>query len=209
MLEAEVKLEEATLITRCQQGDAGAFDRLIAAHSGRVYNLAYRMLGSAPDAEDAAQEAFVRAFSSIKRFRGNASFATWLHRITVNVCLDELKRRRGRPQPLTSFINQNDDPAQEKEDYLLGNSSAADPQVVFEQRLKQKEVQTALNALPELHRAVVVLCDMEGCSYEEAAAALNTNTGTIKSRLHRARQSLRQILAPSKELSSEQVGQNL
>jgi RNA polymerase sigma-70 factor (ECF subfamily) len=167
------------------------------------------MLGSAPDAEDAAQEAFVRAFSSIKRFQGKASFATWLHRIAVNVCLDELKRRRGRPQPLSSLISQNDDAGQEREDFLLGDSSASDPQVVLEQRIKQKEVQAALNALPELHRAVVVLCDMEGCSYEEAAAALNTNTGTIKSRLHRARQTLRQILAPSRELSSEKIGQKL
>jgi len=161
MLDGEAKREEATLITRCQQGDAGAFDRLIAAHAGRMYNLCFRMLGSAPDAEDAAQEAFVRAFSSIKRFQGKASFATWLHRIAVNVCLDELKRRRGRPQPLSGLM-QDDDPAQEKADYFLGNPPASDPQVVFEQRLKQKEVQAALNALPANHRAVVVLCDMEG-----------------------------------------------
>jgi len=209
MVEIEVNQEEAALIRRCQQGDSAAFDLLIAAHANRVYNLSYRLLGSAADAEDASQEAFVRAFSSLRRFRGQAAFSTWLHRIALNVCRDELKRRRRRPLPFASLQGENDDSPSEPEDFLLGGDAAADPQALLEKNLRKEQVQAALNALPEYYRLAVVLCDMEGRTYEEAAEILNTNVGTVKSRLHRARQSLQQILAPVKELSSPPVSQKI
>jgi RNA polymerase sigma-70 factor, ECF subfamily len=210
MVEIEATREEADLIRRCQQGEAAAFDRLIAIHANRVYNLAYRLLGSAADAEDASQEAFLRAYASLRRFRGSATFSTWLHRIVLNVCLDELKRRRRRPLPFSSLLSgEKEEARSEPETCLPSEDPASDPQAQLERNCQKTRVQAALNSLPEYFRMAVVLCDMEGYSYEEAAGILNTNVGTVKSRLHRARQRLQQILAPPKELSSPVVSQKI
>ena len=204
MADVEARLEEAALIARCQRGDAAAFDALVRTHAHRVFNLAYRMLGSQQDAEDAAQEAFLRALSAIRRFRRGAAFSTWLHRITFNICLDELKHRRNRPQPFTSlFTGQGEAHANPCPGFPELASAGQDPEEIVVRRAAQKEVQQALAALPADHRALVVMCDVEGFSYQEAAAALNTRVGTVKSRLHRARQRLRQLLAPQRVIPKD------
>ncbi len=203
MVDAEARLEEAALIARCQQGDARAFDTLVNLHAPRVFNLAYRILGSRTDAEDAAQEAFLRAFSALGRFRQGAAFSTWLHRITLNICLDELKRRRARPQPITSLPPPGADDDPNLEELASVGSAQEDPQEILQRRAAQAEVEQALASLPPDQKALVVMCDVEGFSYEEAAAALNTGLGTVKSRLHRARRRLRQLLAPQVELKGK------
>ncbi|NIM04566.1 MAG: sigma-70 family RNA polymerase sigma factor [Armatimonadetes bacterium] len=197
MADVEARLDEAALIIRCCEGDAGAFDLLVGAHASRVFNLAYRMLGSQQDAEDAAQEAFLRAFSALKKFRQGAKFSTWIHRITVNVCLDELKRRRSRPQPLTSLYGEREGNPSNPAELSAANPAATDPAEIVTRQAEQQEVQRALASLPPHQRAVVAMCDIEGLTYEEAAAALNVGVGTIKSRLHRAREKLRQLLVPT------------
>ena len=198
MADVRVESQEAELILRCQQGDVTAFDLLIAAHASRVYNVAYRMLGCQQDAEDAAQEAFLRAFGSIGKFRRGSTFATWLYRITTNVCLDELKRRPNRPQAFAGLVG-DADATGDFEDLLLSDASRQDPAQLIEQHACQQEVEQALATLPDHQRAVVVMCDVEGLSYEETATVLATEVGTVKSRLHRARQRLRQLLAPGRE----------
>ena len=200
MADAEARLDEAALIARCQGGDAAAFDLLVNLHASRVYNLAYRMLGCQQDAEDAAQEAFLRAFTAMRKFRHGASFSTWIYRITVNVCLDEIKRRRGRPQPVSTLYPESADARSDLTEQL--SAGGEDPAEIAEQRARRREVEQALAALPAHQRAVAVMCDVEGLTYEEAAAALNTGVGTVKSRLHRARQRLRQLLAPPEEQSA-------
>lgn len=178
---------ESVLASRARQGDAEAFAELVSAYDRRVYNLAYRMCGDRDDAADLAQEALVRAFRSIARFREQSQFSTWLYRIVVNVCLDHQRSRKRHPtvsldQPLAG------------EDGDLARQVAAgtpDPQLHYEQLETQMAVQRAISRLSDEHRVVVVMRDLQDMAYEEIAASLGLALGTVKSRLNRARQALR------------------
>jgi RNA polymerase sigma-70 factor (ECF subfamily) len=156
---------------------------VVSTHSPRVYRLAYRLTGNQHDAEDLTQEVFVRVFRSLSRYTpGN--FEGWLHRITTNLFLDQARRRqRIRFTPLP----------EDASDHLVGREpSAAD---AFELTRLDDEVQAALAELPPDFRAAVVLCDIEGLSYEEIAATLGVKIGTVRSRIHRGRAQLRDSLA--------------
>lgn len=184
---------ENLLVERCQQGDTVAFDQLVERHGEWVYNLAYRMVGDRDEAYDMAQEAFVRAFRAIKRFRRGSSFSTWLYRVTTNACLDEIKRRRRRPAPASSLLDADGsspdppDPSPQVEDHVAS--------------LERREVvRRAIAALPLHHRLPLVLYELQGCSYEEIAAITGANVGTVKSRLNRARLALKEALEPHLEL---------
>jgi RNA polymerase sigma-70 factor (ECF subfamily) len=185
---------EAALIRKCREGDRACFDALVGRYASRVYNLALRITGHSQDAEDAAQEAFVRAFRSMRKFRFQCEFSTWLYRIAVNASLDELKRRKRRPAPFSTLRRDEDDadpqyPSQEP-----------DAHEAFQQRQRQEVIVKALNALPPHYRIVLTLYDVEGHSYEEIAAIIGAPVGTVKSRLNRARLALRALLAPQLEL---------
>jgi RNA polymerase sigma-70 factor (ECF subfamily) len=186
--------QELTLVQSAQAGDAEAFDRLVELHAPRLYNVALRMLRSPEEAEEAAQEAFVRAYSSLKRFRGSASFGTWLCRITMNICLDQLKRRRRQPLSLDALKPGN--PGGE----IAWPKGAGDPAATAEAKERRAIIRAAIDSLPEAQRAVIVLCDLQGLSYEECARALKTRVGTVKSRLNRARLALKTRLEPQLEL---------
>lgn len=185
---------EIALIRRVQQGDDGAFDRLVELYTARVYNLAYRMLGNTEDAHDVAQDAFLRAYDALPRFRGDAQFSTWLYRIVVNVCHDELSRRKRRPSPLTEL---------EPEHTETPTAEPAAPDTTEDAVLRgerQRALHAAIAELPMPFRAVLVLYDLQGFSYEEMADILRVNIGTIKSRLNRARNLLREKIRPQREL---------
>ena len=184
---------EALLIERCQQGDTLAFDRLVEQHGQWVYNLAYRMIGDRDEAEDVAQEAFVRAFTAIKGFRRGSSFSTWLYRVAANVCLDEIKRRRRRPAPASALMSDDDRPPDPPD-------PAPDAAAQVEAAERRELVRRAIAALPAHHRLPLVLYDLQGCSYDEIAGIMKTNIGTVKSRLNRARLALKQALEPHLEL---------
>ena len=184
---------EALLIERCQQGDTVAFDRLVEQHGQWVYNLAYRMIGDRDEAQDVAQEAFVRAFTAIKGFRRGSSFSTWLYRVAANVCLDEIKRRRRRPAPASALMS-DDDRSPDPPD------PAPDAAAQVEAAERRELVRRAIAALPAHHRLPLVLYDLQGCSYDEIAGIMKTNIGTVKSRLNRARLALKQALEPHLEL---------
>jgi RNA polymerase sigma-70 factor (ECF subfamily) len=186
-------VSEALLIDRCQRGDTVAFDRLVEQHGQWVYNLAYRMVGDRDEAHDIAQEAFVRAFTAIKNFRRGSSFSTWLYRVTTNACLDEIKRRRRRPTP-ASGLQTDDQPSADPPD---PRPDAAEQVEAAERR---DIVRRAIAALPVHHRLTIVLYELQGCSYEEVAEITNTNVGTVKSRLNRARLALKEALEPHLEL---------
>jgi len=183
--------EEVLLVRSAQRGEPEAFDRLVDWYAPGIYNFALRMLQSAEEAEDAAQEAFVRAYTSLRQFRGRSSFATWLHRVAMNVCLDQIKRRRRQP-----FSLAREDPPTEPR----LPASEGDPASAAERRERQAIIRSAIDSLPEAQRAIVVLYDLEGLSYQECAQALNTSVGTVKSRLNRARLALKTKLAPQLEL---------
>ena len=160
-----------------------AWDEIVSEHSGRVYRLAYRLTGNRHDAEDLTQEVFVRVFRSLHTYRpGN--FEGWLHRITTNLFLDQARRR--------SRIRFDGLP-EDADNRLPG--AGAGPEDRSLERTFDADVEQALQALPADFRAAVVLCDVEGLSYEEIAQALGVKMGTVRSRIHRGRAMLREALA--------------
>lgn len=187
--------QEEQLIRRAAQGDAAAFDRLVELYSPRVYSLAYRLVDNPDDAQDIAQEAFVRVYHALPRYKGEAAFSTWLYRIVTNACYDELKRRRRRPQPFSERETDDDDSS--RADLLPGGES---PEETALRRERQQAVQQAIATLPEHFRMVLVLYDLQGCSYQEIADILHQHVGTVKSRLNRARNLLREKLQGCREL---------
>jgi RNA polymerase sigma-70 factor (ECF subfamily) len=167
---------------------APSWDEIVREHGGRVYRLAYRLTGNRDDAEDLTQEVFVRVFRSLSSYTPG-TFEGWLHRITTNLFLDGARRRqRVRMDALA------DDAA----DRLAGPESAT-PERAWEFAHLDHDVQRALDALPPEFRAAVVLCDIEGLSYEEIAVTLGIKLGTVRSRIHRGRAQLRAALGPSTE----------
>lgn len=186
---------EAELLKAARAGDADAFDRLVQAHYRSVYNVAYRMLHTPGAASDATQTTFVRAYEAISSFRGDSSFGTWLYRITMNVCLDELRRQKNRPLSLTDEDDEGE-PAGERDMPDLTDEPAG----TAEQRELQELVHQAIGRLPEDFRTVIVLYDIRGLSYQEISQLLDIPLGTVKSRLNRARLALRDEMEPWVEL---------
>jgi RNA polymerase sigma-70 factor (ECF subfamily) len=192
---AAANRSEAELVRAAKAGDAEAFDRLVEEHYRSVYNTAYRMLRAPSAASDATQATFVRVWEALSSFRGDASFSTWVYRITMNVCLDELRRRKKRPLSLTE---------EDEDGEIAGERDMPDlsdePSSTTEQRELQELVHQAIGRLSEDFRAVIVLYDIRGLSYREMSEVLDVPLGTVKSRLNRARQALREEMEPWVEL---------
>ena len=162
---------------------APTWEQVVRDHSARVYRLAYRLSGNPQDAEDLTQEVFVRVFRSLETYTPG-TFEGWLHRITTNLFLDQVRRKQR-----IRFDALGDDAG----DRLA--SREAGPAQVYDDTHFDDDVQRALDALPPDFRAAVVLCDIEGLSYEEIAATLGIKLGTVRSRIHRGRSQLREALA--------------
>ena len=182
---------DPALVKACQRGEPGALDELIRATYADVYALCRRMLADPEEASDATQEVFIRVMRSVLGFRGNAAFGTWLHRVTVNVCLTSLRRRsRARAAGMvaggTPFGLPGDDHALESE------MESPEDRAVTADLAARSEI--ALGSLPEDARAVVVLRDIEGLSTKEVAELLGVTETVVKVRLHRAHTRLRSML---------------
>jgi RNA polymerase sigma-70 factor (ECF subfamily) len=166
-------------------GDLSAmpsWDELVRQHADRVYRLAYRLSGNQHDAEDLTQETFIRVFRSVQNYQPG-TFEGWLHRITTNLFLDMVRRRsRIRMEALP-------------EDYDRVPADEPNPEQIYHDSRLGADLQAALDSLPPEFRAAVVLCDIEGLSYEEIGATLGVKLGTVRSRIHRGRQALREYLA--------------
>jgi RNA polymerase sigma-70 factor, ECF subfamily len=159
-----------------------SWDELVRQHADRVYRLAYRLSGNQHDAEDLTQETFIRVFRSVKNYQPG-TFEGWLHRITTNLFLDMVRRRaRIRMEALP-------------EDYDRVPADEPNPEQIYHDARLGPDLQAALDSLPPEFRAAVVLCDIEGLSYEEIGATLGVKLGTVRSRIHRGRQALRDHLA--------------
>ena len=177
--------EENDAVRRVLDGDADAFSPLVEAYQKNVYNLALRMTGNPEDALDMAQEAFIRAYNSLSSFRGDSKFSVWLYRIVSNVCLDFLRARKGRTAvPLSQTGPDGEDAALEIPD------ERALPEAELERALTRDAVRRGLQALPYNQREILLLREIQGLSYEEIAAALSLEGGTVKSRIFRARKKL-------------------
>lgn len=179
---------EPEYLRRALDGDLDAFNGLVDLHERPVYNLCFRMLGSAASAEDAAQDALLSAYRNIHTFKGGA-FRPWVMRIASNACIDEL-RRRGR-RPALSL----DAPRPGADEPIDVPDTAAGPEAEAMRREQQHAIQSALSRLPADQRLAVVMCDVQGFAYEEIAAAMRTSVGTVKSRIARGREKLRRELA--------------
>ncbi len=192
------RMDEIGLIREAQRGDIEAFNRLILAYQDQVYNLAYRILGDALAADDAAQETFISAYKGLRRYRGG-SFKSWMLRIVTNACYDELRRRKRRPAVGLEDLNplgESDDP----DSSGLLSSGEGDPEAEFQQAELSRALENCLGGLPDEFRVVAVLVDVQGYDYQEASQVLGAPLGTIKSRLARARLRLRDCLKAHGEL---------
>ncbi len=192
-----------------QAGDLEAFNRLVASYEQRIYNLCYRMLGEAEAAADAAQDAFINAYRGMPRFRtptGDnqtvvATFRTWLYRIAANTCYDALRLRKRRPS--TSLDAMMDDSGEQ--DYAANFSLAhgltsEGPENSALRAELSREIQRGLEQLPDDQRLALILCDVQGFSYEEIATITTSSLGTVKSRISRARSRMRDYLLGRGEL---------
>ncbi len=178
-------ISDAECVGRLQQGKTDAFEILVRRHQKTIFNLAYRMLGDYDEAAETTQETFLSAYRAIGRFRGEANFSTWLYRIALNHANTRRKSiaiRQRRTVPL--------DTAEPLYDYHL------DPAATADQREIQRHVQQALESLEPNEAMIILLRDLQDISYEEVAQILEIPVGTVKSRLHRARQALKSRLAP-------------
>jgi RNA polymerase sigma-70 factor (ECF subfamily) len=183
--------EDAPLIAAAQAGDLEAFDTLIRRHQDRVYNQAWRLLGDHDEASDLAQEVFVRVFRKLHLYRGDAAFSTWLYRVTHNLAKNRWKQmeRQGRSRTISLDApspHDDDDRPLDKPDTAPG------PRAEAEGREMLGHLQRELLELGFEHRQVLLLRFVENLSYEEIAEALDANLGTVKSRICRARQELRE-----------------
>lgn len=185
---------ELTLVERSKEGDLQAFEELVLMYQKQIYNLGYRMMGNEEDACDIAQEAFLRAYKSIGKFNLKSSFGTWIYRIAMNLCIDELrKRKKVKLYPIVH----NDNP--EDKQYKLVADEGDLPEELVERKETRLKVQQAINRLPEDHRTVIVLRDIQGRSYQEIAEITGLNLGTVKSRISRARYNLREEIEKQRE----------
>lgn len=187
-------LDDLERIRRFASGDATAFEEIVRAYQGRIVTLCRYLLGNAADAEDAAQDVFIKVFKRLNNFRPEAALYTWLYRIAVNTCID----RRRKPFFLSFF--HADDPG-DGADIGFNALQTDDPspeQLVESQQISQ-EIQRALKKLPPKLRAAIVLKEIEGLKYEEISEVLEISLGTVKSRISRAREELKRALIGGRE----------
>jgi RNA polymerase sigma-70 factor (ECF subfamily) len=179
---ASARAAELALVERCRRGELGAFEELYRAHAGRLYSLAFRMLGNAADAEDLLQEIFLAAHRKLDGFRGEAALGTWLYRLATNQILDYLRSRAARAGQVTDVLED------------AGAIADATSGHLGDRTVTKLDLERALAQLPEGCRAAFVLHDVEGLEHQEVAEVLGIAEGTSKSQVHKARLRLRALL---------------
>lgn len=184
---------ESHTLQRCKAGEIEAFNELMSQYQHHVYNIAYRMMGNEHDASDLAQESLIKVFRSIASYKGKSTLSTWIYRITMNTCLDEL-RKKNKINKHISYTN------------ILLNLEDGSPSP--EERMLNQEknvyIQKAIFQLSEEYRAVIVLRDIQGFSYDKIGEILDISLGTVKSRISRARKLLKEILLSNNLLQANE-----
>lgn len=189
-------MTEQELVLRAKAGDDEAFAQLMQDNEKRIYNLTLRMTGNPDDAMDLAQEAFLNAWRGLKFFKGDSTFSTWVYRLASNACIDHLRRKKRRqdidlPMPMDE---EDDRPPDIPDDRFQ-------PERELERQELRNAVCSGLEQLSDEHRQVLVMREINGLSYQEIADVLDLEAGTVKSRIARARNSLRKILLESGNFS--------
>ncbi|MBE3559244.1 MAG: sigma-70 family RNA polymerase sigma factor [Ktedonobacteraceae bacterium] len=193
--------EEERLISRSQHGDVSAFNQLILHYQQSVYGVVYRLLGDHEVAADVTQDTFIAAFRAIRSFRGGSSLRAWLLRIGSNMAYDYWRRtQRQRANSLEALIEEEEPHAADLAGALTAGGVEDNPELHLLNQELQDLIQRGLQHLPLDQRTAVVLCDIEGLSYEEIATVTQTNLGTVRSRIARGRARLRLYLSQHREL---------
>ena len=194
--------EDRALIARAQAGDRVAFRQLVERHQRRAFAIALSLVRDENDARELVQDAFLRVFKNLNGFQGGSSFFTWLYRIITNLSIDLIRKPGRQTTDLEEARLEMDDGA-DVDLPFLSRLDGADPAEVVRRREISARLHTALDALPSYHRAVIVMREIDGLSYEEMAQAMSVSKGTIMSRLFHARQKLQRALA---DCYKEQIG---
>jgi RNA polymerase sigma-70 factor, ECF subfamily len=185
--------DDLKYVVLCQKGDTDAFEALVERHQKKMLNIAYRMLGDYDDACDVTQEAFVAAYKSIKKFKVEAKFSTWLYRIVVNHTKNRLKQQKSSRRHESVSIDESRE-AQAGCASCLPSAVDGQPDEQMMQKEREVKVQVCINKLDDEHKEILVLRDIQGFSYEEICDILKLPDGTVKSRLSRARNALKDCL---------------
>jgi RNA polymerase sigma-70 factor (ECF subfamily) len=187
-------MTDEQIVERVRSGETRHFEQLVSRYQDAVYGMARRFVGDAADAEDLAQEAFLRTFRGLESFKGDAKFSTWLYRIAWNLCADALRRAR-RPGRTATSLDDAGDVVDEREDVAQGLLDTEE----------KRRVRRAIDGLDEIYRAVVVLLYDQKLSYEQIAAVLGVPVKTVETRLYRARRQLRESLGGEREAVRERA----
>ncbi len=188
---APAPVDEAELVRRARQGDLAAYDDLVRRYQERIYATVYHMTANHEDANDLAQEAFIKAFQALRSFKGGSSFYTWVYRIAVNKTINFLKQRKNKAQLSLDDLDFN----AEHDPDLVALISDKTPRREANLSELQEKLNVAMQRLSEPHRLVVTLHDIQGLSHEEIADIMDCNIGTVRSRLFYARQQLQAYLS--------------
>ena len=189
--DAPAAVEETELVKRAKKGDLAAYDELVRRYQERIYATIYHMTSNHEDANDLAQEAFIKAFQALRSFKGGSSFYTWVYRIAVNKTINFLKQRRNKSQMSLDDLDFN----AEHDPDLVALVSEKTPRRELALAELQEKLNAAMQKLSEPHRLVVTLHDVQGLSHEEIAEIMDCNVGTVRSRLFYARQQLQAYLS--------------
>jgi RNA polymerase sigma-70 factor (ECF subfamily) len=193
--------EDRVLIEDFHAKDAGAFDKLVLKYQDMIFNLCYRLIGDYDEAHDCAQETFIKVYRNLNRFKFKSSFSTWIYRIAVNTCKNYLTSSAIRMKRKMIRIDNPGRPGDGMQSIDIHDRSS-NPATLFERREKERDIQSAIESLPRNQRILVVLRDIEGRTYEEIVTITGLKSGTVKSKLSRARQNLRERL---KEVVSNEL----
>jgi len=185
-MESVNKQDDLSLITRFKAGDTSVFEKILLKYQHRIYNLCRYMIGNTHDAEDAAQDVFLKAYQNLNKFKPDSSLHTWLYRIAVNTCID-YKRK-----PLFESLFKS---SKEGDEFVVDHpADSPSPERLYGSKEIGNAIQLALGRLSEKLRTVIVLKEIEGLSYEEISEVLDVSIGTVKSRISRAREELKKLL---------------
>ena len=194
-------LKEKDLIGKAKQGDMHAFEELILKHEKIVYNLALRMMNHSEDAKDISQEVFLKEYRSLTNFDERSAFSTWLYRITHNTCIDEMRRRKGKQNYSLEEELENEEGSMQRQIADEGDT----PEESLLREEQKSELLQALENLSEEHKAAIILRDVKGFSYEEIAEILEVSLGTVKSRISRGRNQLKNEILKMREQNEKIV----
>jgi RNA polymerase sigma-70 factor, ECF subfamily len=198
--------DDLTLVKRVRSGDQRAFKLLVERYQRKIYSVALGMVKDKEEALDVSQEAFVKVYKYLDHFKGDSSFYTWLYRITVNICIDVLRRRGAAKGDHVEFDESVQMDSAEANIGALGSRLGTNPQKSILRKELAAKIQEALEQVPEKHRAILLLREIEGMSYEDLARTLEIPKGTVMSRLFHARAKVQKILCEYLELDEAKAG---